>query len=175
MKLSAGKKILAFAVVFLFVGLVALYVLEFHWLGNTFGVGRLLLYAFALGFLVSFGLSRRLTRKVESDYDKMRLSLLIIFIGTLFTPLFASLSNRLLSPYPVENRPFLFLEERPVSDLKIIDEKNAPRGWFIFIMKDGKIERVKSSQRLFKDVEKGANVVLPVKKGLWGFEFAALP
>lgn len=173
-KVSNKTKILSFSAVFALVGLIALYVLEFHWFQNTLNAKRLIWISLGVGFFISLGLAYLLTKNTKDSYDRLRISLMIIFIITLFSPLFGSLTNRILSFQETENQDVVFFAEKRVSDFKLVDEEKSRKGYFVFFIRNGKTERAKSSNRLFKNIEKGTSIELPIKKGLLGFEIVCL-
>jgi hypothetical protein len=175
MATTGRTQIIAILIAFTLIGLMIFYVLEFHWIGNTFNAKKLVFWSFGLGLVAGIFISRYYTKSIEDSYDRMRISILIIFLFTLFGPFLGSLTNRLLSFQEIENQQFKFFDEKPIADLQIVStEKTKPEAYFVFFMRNGKVERVKTSQRLFEGVEKGTTIQLPVKKGLFGFEIVCL-
>lgn len=175
MEVSNKTKIGAFLIAFTIVGLMALYVQEFHWLGNTFYAKKLIFWSLGFGLLSGVGLGKYWTRNIADSYDRMRLWILVIFVITLFSPYIGSLTNRLLSFEEAISEEFIFFTEKPIADLEIVStEKARPEAYFVFFMKNGTLERAKTRKRLFEGTEKGAKIRLPVKRGLYGFDIVCL-
>lgn len=166
-------KTLAFSV--LFVALVIIYSFEFHWISNTINVHYLFIAFGLAGIVLGFWLSRKFTKDLKDRLEKIQISLLFIFLITAFSPLFGSLTNRLLSPNTIELQDFTFFEEKPKGDFYVINkEPQKPEAYFIFAIKDGKMHRIKTGTKRFEHTIRGDKIQLPVKKGLWGLEIICL-
>lgn len=166
-------RITAVLVVLLLLGLIALYVSEFHWFDRTIGMRRLALYAMAIGVLLGTALGRRFSPQGRNTVEKVQLYVFFIFICTLFAPLAASLSNRLLSPYPPRLEQVTFFEEQAFFSGRyglIKGEKVEPDGYYTFFYYHGRLRRVKSKQPLLSGRERGETVGLTIRRGLWGYD-----
>ncbi|MCB0522181.1 MAG: hypothetical protein H6577_14005 [Lewinellaceae bacterium] len=171
--MSVKFKILAWASVFGLIGLISAYVLEFHWLANTFDVGMLVAGSILTALMIGAAAAWKWQKWGDEQVDRIRIWAACLLLPALFSPLLGSWANRLLSPYPVKNESFEFFEEKPFAESRfgfIEGEKITPDGYYIFIVHQGKIQRVKSKNQLFQGKQRGDQVELPVKKGLFGFE-----
>lgn len=162
----------------LFVGLIALYVNEFLFLENTFEVKRLVMWSMWIGGMIG-SIVGYLLYKDDGDFvDKLKVSLLTVVPFILFGPLFGSLFNRVLCPQPFEIRDFeVFKVEARVSEsfgILETNEKSPPNVYFVYIKKDGEIERIKYPDPVAAYIEEGSTIYLPVKRGRFCFEFVGL-
>lgn len=165
------EKLLYIAIALLLVGGIALYVLEFYYFQRTFELRPLLLIPAALGVALGAALGWKLSRDAEDEVEQIQVYLLCIVLSALFLPLLASLSNRLLSPHPVVWEDVVFFEEKAyVSDRfgMIGDEPAKPRGYYLFILRKGKLERIDNRHSMSPAPERGEIILIPVRKGLWG-------
>jgi hypothetical protein len=171
--MSAKTKIIAWLTILATVGLTSGYVLEFHWLGNTFEAGKLAAYSTLAALLLGAFLGWKFHKKGEEQVDKIRIWAACLIIPTVFAPLLGSWSNRLLSPYPSGQRQFEFFEEKPYAQSRfgfIEGETITPDGYYVFVFYNNELQRIRSKDPLFQGKQRGEMVELPVRKGLWGFE-----
>ncbi len=173
--ISKALKIKIFIGIMLFIALMTLFVFEFHWFSNTIEANRLITYSIVIGILFCGVISYFLLKNVEDFLDRIRTSLLILFIGITITPLLASITNRLATSNPIEYQTFVFVEEKPKGGFYVLsNKKQAPEAYFLFVMKNGAMHRFRSSKPNFVTTERGEEISLPVKKGLFGFEVVCL-
>ena len=167
------SRVAAFFLVLPLIGVIALYVLEFRWFDRTIDMRSLALYALAIGAAAGTTLGWRLSRQGRNSVEKVQLYIFCIVTCTLFAPFLASLSNRLLSPYPARPRPVEFFDEQAyLSDRFGLTkgEQIEPSGYYTFFYYQGRLRRVKSRKPLLPGTEKGEMAELYMKRGLWGFE-----
>lgn len=153
--------------------LITLYVLEFRWFDRTAGMRTLALYAMAAGALAGAALGRHFATQAGNTVEKVQLYVFFIVICSLFAPLFASLSNRLLSFSASRQEQVQFFQEQPYYASRsgpIKGEKVRPTGYYTFFYYRGQLRRIKSGRPLFPDAKRGETVILPMKRGLWGFD-----
>ncbi len=173
--MSAKTKILAWLTILAVVGLTTAYVLEFHWLGNTFEAEKLVGFSIMAALMIGAFLGWKFQKNGEEQVDKIRIWAVCLLVPALFAPLLGSWSNRLLSPHPVENKQFEFFEEKPFAQSRfgfIKGETITPDGYYIFVFYNNELQRIRSKRSHFQGRQRGDMVELPVKKGLWGFETA---
>lgn len=167
-------RLTALAIVMSVIGLIALYVLEFRWFDRTIGMRGLALYAMGAGALLGTALAWRFSRKARNTVEKAQLYIFFILFCTLFAPFFASVSNRLFSPYPPRPEPVEFFEQRAYLSGRfglIREEEGRPTGYYTFFYYRGKLRRAKSEQPILPpEVERGQTVELLMKRGLWGYD-----
>jgi hypothetical protein len=172
--LKAKHKILAWLGILLFVGVFTAYAFEFQWIENTFDAAELIWKSIVAGVLAGLSLGWYLRKKAGDLVGQIRLWSACLLLAAFFAPLLGSLTNRLFSPYPVQMQPYELWEEKPyAAELYgfLEGEKIEPDGYYIFIVTNGTIKRFDSKIQRFKDMQRGQIVELPIKKGLWGFEF----
>ncbi|MBK8706347.1 MAG: hypothetical protein IPN33_24145 [Saprospiraceae bacterium] len=92
-------------------------------------------------------------------------------IPALLMPLAAGLSNRLLSSHPTVPTPVIFESEKPFySSLFgfIKEDKGKPTGYYLFFYHQDRLYRVENRTAQFGGVQRGEEVLLPMRRGLWG-------
>lgn len=171
----------AFAVVLLLLGGVVLYALEFRYFNLTLQVRSLVLWSVAAGVVLGAFLGYRYQRKTREQVEKIQIYAFFILLSAVFMPLLGSLSNRLLSLSEIAPVPVEFLqEEARYADRFGITKGDTvrPNEYFLFFYKDGDIHRIKTTTPEFSGKERGDTILLPIRKGLWGYEIVrpdALP
>ena len=174
MTISWKEKMLYAVLALAVLGLVVAYVLEFYYFKRTFGIKNMSMIAAGIGAADGALLGWVLNRKARETVEGIQLYMFCIVLTALFAPLLASLSNRLLSPHPVKMERVVFFEERPyVSEMYGImkGEKIKPRGYFLFFMREGKLERIDNRRPMAVPLQRGDTFEIPVRKGLWGVEW----
>ncbi|MBK6901903.1 MAG: hypothetical protein IPH04_03580 [Saprospirales bacterium] len=172
--MSWKQKIGYFLVGLAFLGLIALYALEFYYFKRTFGIRTMSLVAAGIGAVVGVILGAALSRKAEDAVDRIQVFLFCIVLCAGFSPLLASLSNRLLSPHPVKWEGVQFFEEKAYISERfgvMKGEKVKPRGYNLFFMREGKLVRIDNRLPLPGKPQRGDTLQIPVRKGLWGVEW----
>lgn len=157
-----------------FLGLIALYALEFYYFKRTFGIKTMALVAAGIGAVIGAILGGALSRKAEDAVDRIQVFLFCIVLTAGFSPLLASLSNRLLSPHPLKWESVQFFEEKPYISERfgiMKGEKVKPRGYNLFFIRNGTLERIDNRLPLSVKPQRGDSLQIPVRKGLWGVEW----
>lgn len=169
--LSLKEKIAYIFLGLLMLALVALYVFEFYYFQRTFGLKGLLLVSAMLGAALGAALGWRLSRDAEDEVDRIRLYLLCIMLAAIFLPLFASLSNRLLSPHPARLESVVFFEEKPYVSERfgvLKGEEVRIAGYYLFFHREGELLRIDNRHSLSPPPQRGDTILIPVRKGIWG-------
>ncbi len=159
------------------IGLIVLYVLEFPFFSNTFGVKSLVLGSMLVGAMIGYLVAVQFQKKEYDLTERIQLFVFSMVLCAVFAPLFGSLSNRLLGSQIVQMHPFEFVEEVPYAQDRfgfMFDEEVKPDGYAVFFLRKGNPERVKTLESLFSEKERGEQIELPIKRGLWGFEYVDL-
>ncbi len=153
--------------------LVVLYALEFRYFDRTLGFGRLLGWSLPVGAVLGGLLGYRFQRQGRERLERIQIYVFFIVLCTLFAPLFASLSNRLLSwrsPRPVAVE-FAGTDPRYASRFGLTkDEVPEANQYHLFFYRDDRLHRIKTEAPRFPEAEQGDTVVLNMKRGLWGFD-----
>lgn len=166
-------KILAWIGMLMFVGLITIYTFEFHWIENTFESGKLVVRSIIAGVVIGILLGIVLRKQADDLVSRLRLWSACLILPAIFAPLAGSLSNRLLTPHAESPVYVEFWEEKPYAQERfgfIKGEKIEPEGFYIFLVREGEMKRFKSETRRFPGAQRGQQVEIPVKKGLWGFD-----
>ncbi|MFZ4633779.1 MAG: hypothetical protein ACOYNO_06190 [Saprospiraceae bacterium] len=170
-------KFLAFLAVLALFAVVWLYTREFHVLSNTIAGNRLVWGALSFGALFSVALIWFFRQRFK-PWEKHRPEVFLLFFSlTLIMPLLASLLNR--SGGAIQHRSFVFLSEKPFAEAGygvLKGEVLKPTGYFLLV-KDhaGNAHRFRYKQQAYYPMTKaGEAVLLPMRKGLLGFEYLDL-
>lgn len=159
-------------IVLAFVALPVLYTLEVDPLNRTLHGGRMVAIALVLGIVVGVLLGYRFQKMTNDAVGKIRSYAVSIILAALIFPLFVSLSNRLLSFRAVQNVQVEFVEESPrySSRFGAANGAVAANAYLTFFYKDQDLLRIQTRQSRFSGAKRGDLVILPIKKGLWGFD-----
>ena len=157
----------------IFILLVVLYVFEFRVFDRTLEVKTLVIRSLLFGILPGAWLGYLFRRSGKDLTEKVQIYVFFILMSVLFMPLFGSLTNRMLSFRPVRTVQVELEGETPfyASRFGVIKgEKIEPTGFYTFFYYNGHLERLKSKQALFPGKERGDQVDLDLRKGLWGYD-----
>lgn len=172
------KTILAVVGGILFIfSLIFLIASEIRWFENTFDSVRMAAYAAILGFLIGAGVAYRVAKKLSDSLDKVRATLAILIVLSILFPLAASITNRLLSSNPVHQEEVVLFKEIPYYSGRFgLPPKDQLQwtGYYIFVVRNDKIERLTAQKAHFLPEMAGQNVQIPIKKGFWGYDIAFL-
>ncbi len=170
------QRLLAAILVILFGGLVFLYVQEFRYLSNTIGVQWLVAGSMLTVAVLTFaGLWLWRDRFIPLDRHLPEVLLIGVF-SVLFAPLWGSLINRSMGKET--HRSFIFESETAyyASGYGILKgEKLKPTGWKLRV-NDKSVSRLFTykSQSYYPLSKPGDVILLPINKGLFGFEVILL-
>lgn len=176
MQLSTRDQLLAFASVLGLFGLIWLYTREFNILSNTIGAKRLIFGSMmTAAVLLAIGIGW--FRKRFMPWGQHLTELLFIGIfGLLFAPLFGSLLNRGLGESDTQS--FDFVRETPYAAMGygvLKDEKITPTGWFLTVREADRVHRFRYKTQAYYPISRpGDTVLLPIRKGLFGFRVMEL-
>lgn len=164
-------KIVAGVLVFFFI--LFLYVNEFSWYANTFDRNKLILIGLFLGALVGLAIAYKLMRENQELIEKFQLSIGMMVLGAMLMPLIFSMTNRIFAfSSPIEELvEFEKNEAFNESRFGKIPQEN-PDGYYTFVVRKGTVIRLTTKKPIYQEKQKGDRVLLPIKKGLWGFEIA---
>ncbi len=172
MKLKS--KLLAFAAVVVLFGVIVFYVQEFQWFQNYLSPKKMVLGSMLFGLLIGLLLGFRFQKFGEELIDKIQIWSVCLVVSVLPMPLLASLTNRLLAERSTHETQVEFWEEKAnLSNIYgyIKGEPKANLGYYIFVILDGEIVRLKSMKPRFPNAAQGDLVAIPVRRGLLGANF----
>ncbi|MEM6963762.1 MAG: hypothetical protein AAF573_03285 [Bacteroidota bacterium] len=171
-KLSTKEYVVGIVAILLVFGGIVLYVIEFRHFSNTFGVKSLILWALLLGAIIGIGLGYYFSKEISDSLERLKIYIFCTVLTTLLMPLLGGLSNRYFS-----------LEKPKTINVELFDQKVFGQsrfgnvegqiqkdGYYLFIVKDQKIERLKTKDLVFLDAQKGDTIAIQVKKGFWGYD-----
>jgi hypothetical protein len=169
-------RLTAFGFTLLFFGLIALYGREFSVLSNTFQVKQLIINAMLFGAgAASVVLYAKRARFTPLRRHIPELAAIIIAV-VLFSPLLVSLLNRSLGK--TENQAFEFVSETPYIAAVygiLKGEKLKPDGYHLVVRENGRTHRFRYKKQAYYPITRpGERVLLPVRKGLFGFRVVML-
>ena len=169
-------QVTAMAVTVFFIGLLWLYVREFPVFSNTLGVKRLVLGAMAAGLAVAAAGLYCFRARFQPWNRHLTEMALIAVLSVFFAPLFGSRINRAFGR-DIE-QSFEFVAERPYlsSGYGILKgEILKPSGYYLDVKANGRLYRLQyKTQAYFPLTRPGERVLLPFKKGLFGFKVGQL-
>ncbi|MCI5081025.1 MAG: hypothetical protein MRY78_05005 [Saprospiraceae bacterium] len=151
-----------------------LYVFEFRQFEQLLHTRLFLIISTAAGALIGLLLAWYFRKNATDLTEKIQIFVFFIAISTVFTPLWASISNRLLSFYPVKEVDVEFWEANAFYASiggPIVGEEVKPSGVYTFIFVDGQLMRLKSKDYLYPGKERGDTVQLQMQKGFWGMTY----
>lgn len=160
--------VLALAVV----GLLVLYGLELPYFDNTLGFRTLLGWSLGIGSLVGVLLGGLSWRAGKDAVEKIQLFLLVFVPVLVFSPLFGSLSNRLLGEREPRSMQVTFWKQEghAFSRLGFIEgEPVEPDEYYLFFHQGGELVRVRKQTPFQVPTEQGDPFQLRVRKGAWGY------
>ncbi len=163
-----------------FIGSMILYALEFPQYSRTFEVESLIKWAMIFGGIVGLFVGHRFARSVKDSLEKIKIYLIFFALGVCFMPLWTSLSNRLLSPHPIQQEQVEFVELQAFKQSRFgltkedLEKGLQPSGYYLFFVRNDRIERTQVKTPVFEDKKRSEMIDLPIKKGLWGYDIIVL-
>ncbi|MFQ5447097.1 MAG: hypothetical protein ACE5FF_09185 [Saprospiraceae bacterium] len=166
-------KVIAWGSILLLLALISAYAVEFQVFANTLDAQNLVVKSLLWGLVAGLLLGWQLGKHAGDTLAKFRVWTFCISMLPLFAPLIGSWSNRLPVRHSREVIQVEFFSEKAYAASRFgffEGEKIEPEGYYIFIFKDGKMERLKSSKPRFPAAERGEMIPLTVINGLFGYE-----
>ncbi|MFT4663521.1 MAG: hypothetical protein ACI8YQ_003176 [Polaribacter sp.] len=157
--------------------LILLISLELKHFNNTFEAKTMVLIAMFVGLLLGVFLSYKTTnenKKMET-LTKFQIWVALLICCTLVMPFLVSFTNRVLSFRGIEEVPVTFVQtEGFYADRYGLLDSAEPDGYFLFVLKDDNLVRLKTRKNPFPNAKENKTVLLPLRKGFWGFNYADL-
>jgi hypothetical protein len=167
--------------VFLFFGVIYGYSQETLYFSNTFAMRTLFFRGLVWGAFVGLGVFFYYRKNADDALERFQLAAVFTFLGMLIFPFLTSWSNHFFAketPPDVSGQALStrvsFQRDEPIRTGRFgISKGKLPEvdGFYTYFLKDGAIDRVRSKQQLFRGIELGTEVELPIKQGFWGFDF----
>ena len=173
-KLKPKEYLRVALILFIIMMLIVMSAMELKYFSNTFDAKRMVYTALLAGLVLGALLSYLFTKNKPTMelLPKFQVWVALLVLCALFMPPLLSFTNRHLSFSSVKHIPVIFVKvEGFYADRYGLLNSKTPDGYFIFILKENKLERLKTRNNPFPDAEEGQEVLLPVQKGLWGFEY----
>ena len=173
-KLSRREYLIFGGAGFLFFFLIVLYVLEFPYFNRTFNIQTLVWISIAIGAVLGAFLAYRLRKYGKDLTDKIQIYVACILLCALFSPLLGSLSNRFLGFHPTTPQTFEFFKEEGYvsSRFGVLEGEDLElTGYYLFFFRGKELHRINTTLPLAEGIQPGDPITLPVRKGLWGFEW----
>lgn len=159
-----------------FLLIVSIYALEIPFFNRYFSFSSFLIFGEVFGLFLGGIAAWYFGKNISDNYDLMRLRIGMVAAGLIFGPLFFSLLNRHLDPWPqqIELVEFAGYEERISSRYGIPDpeESNDSNAHHVYFYRDGELSRIVLSKAPQLDgVQEGDQIGIKVRKGLFGLEW----
>jgi hypothetical protein len=171
-------KIYALLGALILLGSGIVYSLEFNWFNRTINMPELARYALLIGGLAGAAIAWAQRHQGRDQLERVQLFIFFIVIIGLYGPLFASLSNRLLSFRPEEYKTVKVTEENAFYASRtppIKGETVKPSGYYLFFYFQNELRRIKIEKSYLRGRDPGTEIQLPMKKGLWGYYVVLQP
>lgn len=158
-------------------GVLVMSVLELKYFNNTFEAKSMVTRALILGVLIGAALSYwitkdRLDKPAMETLLKFQISIAILVFSIILMPLLASFSNRVLSFGRQAEVPVEYVAAQGFyADRYGLLDSPEPNGYFLFVLKDGQLERFKTKTNPYPNAKENETILLTVKKGFWGYEY----
>jgi hypothetical protein len=160
--------------VLLFFGVIYGYSQETLYFSNTFAMRTLFFRGLVFGAFVGLGVFFYYRKNADDALERFQLAAAFTFLGMLVFPFLTIWSNHFFAKETPLSTRVIFQREEPIRTGRFgISKGKLPEvdGFYMYFLKDGDIDRVRSKQQLFRGVELGTEVELPIKQGFWGFDF----
>jgi hypothetical protein len=158
--------------------MIVAYVFEFKWFERTVNFGTLALISLLFGLAIGLLWGHSYARQEFELTEKIQVYVYFCVMCMLFSPLVASLSNRLVPLYPVreEVADFVSQEAYYASRVGLLKgEDPVPTGYELRFYYRQKIRTIDRPEPFPIDLERGAPILLRIRTGLWGFEVVQRP
>lgn len=158
--------------------MIVAYVFEFKWFERTVNFRVLALLSLLVGLATGAAWGHQYAKQEFELTEKIQVYVYFCIMCMLFSPLAASLSNRLVPLYPVRavTVDYVSQEAYYASRVGLLKgEELKPSGYELSFYYRQKIRTIKSPKPFPIDLERGEKTQLRVRTGLWGFEVVQRP
>lgn len=168
------KSIVAVALLF---GVIYGYARESAYFSNTFDSRFLFFRGIAVGIIVGLAAFFYYRKTATDGLERFQLGAFFILIGMFIFPYILISSNHFFAKKDPLSIKVIFQRNEPIRTGRFgISKDKLPEidGFYTYFLRNSELDRVRSKQQLFRGVESGGEVELPIQKGFWGFEFVSL-
>ena len=168
------KSIVAVALLF---GVIYGYARESAYFSNTFDSRFLFFRGVAVGIIVGLAAFFYYRKTANDGLECFQLGAFFILLGMFIFPYLLISSNHFFAEKDPLSIKVIFQRQEPIRTGRFgISKGKLPEidGFYTYFLRNSEPDRVRSKQQLFRDVELGGEVELPILKGFWGFEFVPL-
>lgn len=162
---------------FFLLAMIVLYVFEFPYFSNTFGVQRLVFIALIVGIGIGAGIGYFFRKEAEDLTERIQIYVFFIIITMIFMPLLASLSNRLLSFQEVVTEQVTFVETIPFFTDRfgiLRGEKVQPNAFNTFFYRENDLCYIRTKTNIYVGATPEQNITIQTREGFWGFDYAII-
>ena len=128
--------------------------------------------ALLIGGVAGFVVGRYLKDRTELPEERIGILVGCVIVGMVIFPLIAIISNRKISIGEPLSMKVKYMRREQITTNRFGVIKNAQDNVdavYTYFLKDNEPQRIRTKKVIFEDADKGTEVELPVKKGLWGF------
>jgi hypothetical protein len=161
----------------LFFGILYGYAQETTYFSNTFGINYLFFRGMALGAIVGLACFFYYKKYATDALERFQIGALLMVLGMFVFPYLAIWSNHFFASKGPLSIKAIFQREEAIRTGRFgISKGKLPEidGVYTYFLKDSEIDRVRSRQQLFRGIELGTEVELPIQKGFWGYDFVEI-
>ncbi len=158
--------------------LIVLYAFEFDWFERTINFPVLAGRSLLAGLLAGLAWGRPYAREQFGLTEKIQIYVYFCVMCMVFSPLAASLSNRLISFAEVRKVTvdYVSQEARYVSRVGMLKGEAAkPTGYYLSFYYKQKIRTIDNPNPFPLDLDRGDETQLRMQRGLWGFDVVQRP
>jgi len=178
-KLKRHEYIRAIIIGFCVFAMLVIIAFEIKHFNNTFNVQSLVIASLVFAIIGGVILSYILTKdQPEMELlTKLQIWVAVIVLSMVVMPPMANLTNRLLTFRSIQEVPVEYIKSDAFFSSRfgqLQGEQMDVSGYHIFIIKDGNLKRIKTKTDPYEGVENGTQILLPVRKGFFGYDYVVL-
>lgn len=153
------------------------YTREVPYFSNTFDIRFLFFRGVVVGIVVGLAAFFYYKKTITDGLERFQIGAFLVLIGMFIFPYLFICSNRFFAEKDPLSVKVIFQRQEPIRTGRFgISKDKLPEvdGFYTYFLRNSEPDRVRSKQQLFRGIESGGEVELPIQKGFWGFEFVPL-
>lgn len=157
--------------------MIVLYVFEFPYFSNTFGVQKLVFISLIIGAIIGIVIGYLLRKDAEDLTERIQYYVFFIILSMIFMPLLASLSNRLFSFQKETTEQVRFVEITPFYADRfgiLKNEKVKPNAYHTFFYRENDLCYIRTKSNVYTSAQPGESISIQTREGFWGFDYAII-